>query len=160
MDEFDRHLLALVQRDNRKTHEALGEAIGLSPTAVRRRLRRLRDDGVIVADVSLVDPQTLGITVIIRVRLEKESHATYEAFKQRMVAAEEVSQVYTVSGPEDLIVIAHLPSLPDYDEWIGQNLLSDDNLARSDTNIVYNRVKYETAVAVGCERSWSGANRT
>ena len=149
VDSFDAKLLALVQRDNRQTNERLGEQVGLSPTAVRRRLRRLREDGVIVGDVSLVDPAALGITVIIRVRLEKESHATYEAFKTRMIAAEEVSQVYTVSGPEDFVVIAHLPDLPAYDRWIAENLLSDDSLARSDTNIVYNRVKYDTRVTPG-----------
>jgi hypothetical protein len=53
-----------------------------------------------------------------------------------------------------------MPSFPDYDDWIGQNLLSDNNPARSDTNIVYNRVKHETAVAVGGERPGSKANRT
>ena len=148
MDDFDRKLLALVQRDNRQTNEALGAQVGLSATAVRRRLARLRDDGVIIGDVSLVDPAKLGITVIIRIRLEKESHATYEALKARLHAAEEVAQAYTVSGPEDFVVIAHLPDLPSYDDWIQEHLLSDDSLARSDTNIVYRRVKHTTAVPV------------
>ena len=149
MDGFDRRLLALVQRDNRQTNEALGAQVGLSATAVRRRLARLRAEGVIIGDVSLVDPAKLGTTVIIRVRFEKESHATYAAFKDRMLGDETVSQVYTVSGPEDFVVIAHPPDLPAYDDWIAANLLSDDNLARSETNIVYKRVKYATIVPVG-----------
>lgn len=149
LDSFDRRILALLQRDNQRTFTAIGEAVGLSPSAVRRRVDRLRRDKVIAGDVSLVNPETLGITVIISVRFEKESHATYEAFKKQMRSLPEVAQCYTVSGDVDFIVIAHLPDLPSYDDWIGRHLLSNAALARSDTNIVYSRVKFETAIPVG-----------
>ena len=43
LDDFDRRILDLVQRDNRLTIEAIGERVGLSATAVQRRLKRLRD---------------------------------------------------------------------------------------------------------------------
>ena len=49
MDEFDRRLLALLQRDNRRTYDDLGSELGLSATAVRRRATRLREAGVIAA---------------------------------------------------------------------------------------------------------------
>ena len=149
LDAFDNKLLALLQQDNRRTFAELGDAVGLSPTAVRRRVGRLRASGVIVADVSLVDPARLGVTVIISVRFEKESHTTYEAFKAQMRALPEVAQCYTVSGDVDFIVIAHLPDLAHYDVWIGEHLLSNDAIARSDTNIVYSRVKFQTALPVG-----------
>ncbi len=148
LDVFDRRILELLQRNNQRTFDRLGESIGLSATAVRRRVRRLRKLGVIRADVSLLDPSALGITVIISVRFEKESHATYEDFKTQMLALPEVAQCYTVSGDVDFIVIAHLPDLSTYDDWIGRHLLSNPAIARSDTNIVYSRVKFETAIPV------------
>lgn len=148
LDAFDHRILDLLQRDNRRTFSAIGEAVGLSATAVRRRVARLRSEGVIVADVSLVDPARLGITVIISVRFEKESHATYEVFKKQMLDLPEVAQCYTVSGDVDFMVIAHLPDLPGYDDWIGRHLLSNPAIARSDTNIVYSRVKYETSIPI------------
>src|SRR5574337_782603 len=51
LDERDRAILDLVQRDNRLTSDAIGERVGLGATAVQRRLKRLRDVGVIEADV-------------------------------------------------------------------------------------------------------------
>jgi len=149
LDSFDKALLDQVQRDNRQSHEALGHAVGLSSSSVRRRLARLRAEGVIVADVSLLDPAALGVTVIVSIRFEKESHRTYEDFKKQMRAASEVQQCYTVSGEVDFIVIAHFPSVAIYEQWIADYLLGNDALQRSDTNIVYSRVKYDTAVPVG-----------
>lgn len=148
MDAFDRKLLAHVQCNNQQTHEALGEAIGLSPSAVRRLLKALRASGVIIADVALADPARLGLTVIVSVRFEKESDASYAAFKAAMRAAPEVSQCYSVSGPSDFILVAHLADLAEYERWLSQHLLPNPAIARSDAAFVYDRVKYETAVTI------------
>lgn len=148
MDTFDRRLLSLLQANNLQTYEALGEQLGLSPTAVRRRARRLREGGIIRADVSLVEPSKVGISVIVQIRFEKESNATYGAFKRRMLATPEISQCYTVSGDVDFIVIGHFPDLQAYDQWVEAELLADAAVARSTTNIVYRTVKFETAIQV------------
>jgi len=60
LDERDRAILDLVQRDNRLTSDAIGERVGLGATAVQRRLKRLRDLGVIEADVAIVSPKAVG----------------------------------------------------------------------------------------------------
>ncbi|TIQ75268.1 MAG: AsnC family transcriptional regulator, partial [Mesorhizobium sp.] len=60
LDRVDRKLLNAVQRDNRLTTAELGELAGLSATACQRRLKRLRDEGVIEADVAIVSPQAVG----------------------------------------------------------------------------------------------------
>lgn len=148
MDEFDRRLLRLLQRDNRRTYDDLGNELGLSATAVRRRAARLRKEGVIAADVSLINPDHLGISVIVSVRFEKESHATYEAFKKQMKAAPEVRQCYTVSGEVDFILMAHFEDLPAYDDWVAENFLSNPAIARTTTNVVYRSVKFDTAYPV------------
>lgn len=147
MDAFDHKLLARVQANNLQSHDALGAEIGLSPSAVRRRLQRLRADKVIVADVALVDPARLGITVIVSIRMANESKDTYAAFKARMLADDSISQCYTVAGPVDFMVIGHFRDLAQYERWIEANILCDAAIARSDTAIVYSRVKFQTAVA-------------
>lgn len=146
LDRFDRAILALVQRNNLQSQDEIGVRVGLSASAVRRRLKLLRNAGVIAADVSIVNPEKVGISVIVSIRFEKESHTTYEAFKSQMKALPEVTQCYTVSGETDFIVIGHFADLPSYEVWIGQYLLSNPAIARSDTNIVYSRVKFSTAV--------------
>lgn len=145
-DRFDRRQLALLQENNLRTFDDLAAELGLSATAVRRRARLLRQNGVITRDVSIVDPANFAITVIVSIRFEKESHATYQAFKAKMKLAPEISQCYTVSGDVDFIIIGHFVDLRTYDEWVGMHLLSDPNIARSSTNVVYTHVKFETAV--------------
>lgn len=146
LDRFDHNILTLMQQHNLTSHEELGLRVGLSASAVRRRLKLLRETGVIAADVSIINPEKVGISVIVSIRFEKESHATYEAFKSQMKALPEVAQCYTVSGETDFIVIGHFTDLPSYEVWIGQYLLSNPAIARSDTNIVYSRVKFSTAI--------------
>lgn len=148
VDDFDRKLLTWVQRNNRLTHEQLATKVGISPSAVRRRLARLRADRVIVADVSLLDPSKRVVTVITSIRMVTETRAVYEAFRRKMKDASEVAQCYTVSGESDFIVIAHFDSLGSYEEWIDAYILSDDAVQRSETNIVYSCVKYDTSIPV------------
>lgn len=148
LDRFDRRLLELVQGDARQSHARLGEQMGLSASSVRRRLDRLRADGVILREVAIVDPGRLGITVIVSVRMAHENHQSYETFKKAMLGDERVQQCYTVSGEVDFVVLAMFPDLPAYETWIGERILADPDIQRSDTNIVYSTVKRETATPI------------
>jgi Lrp/AsnC family leucine-responsive transcriptional regulator len=158
MDAFDHHLLRILQVNNQTSYETLGEAVGLSATAVRRRVKRMRESGVIRADVALLDTSRVGITVITSIRFEKESTATYEAFKRRMKAAPAIAQCYTVTGDVDVVLIAHFPDLAAYEQWVADELLTDPAVARSTANVVYRTVKFETAIALP-DGSTGGARR-
>lgn len=148
LDDHDRRLLALVQKDNRRSYDDLAEELNISASSVRRRLKRLRDKRIIARDVSIVDPGRRLVTVITSIRLLNETHSVYEAFKRKMRKSPEVAQCYTVSGEADFVVLAHFNDLQCYEEWIDRHILSDDTVQRSETNIVYSRVKYETALNV------------
>lgn len=148
LDEHDRRLLGLVQRNNRQSYDALAAQVHLSPSAVRRRLNRLRNEGVIVGDVALINPAHALVTVITSIRLLNETTGVYRSFKQRMLNSKEVSQCYTVSGEADFIVIGHFANLAGYEAWIDQHILNNDDVQRSDTNIVYSTTKFDTAIDV------------
>ena len=146
LDRIDHRLLDQLQRNNRLSMAALGESIGLSEPATRRRVARLRKAGFIVADVSLVDPARLGVGIIIAIRFEKESRTTYEAFKQEIRDTPEITQCYTVTGDEDFILIGHFPDMVAYDDWINSRILTNPSISRSTTHVVYRRVKFDTAI--------------
>jgi len=148
LDTFDRKILNELQRDNRQSLTVLGDRVGLSEPSVRRRIKALRTSGVIMRDVSLVDPGTLALTVIVSVRLDKESRGTYDRLKALIDDTPEIVQAYTVTGDEDFILIGHFQSMTDYDDWINEAILTEPSIARTTTNVVYRRVKYETAVSV------------
>jgi len=89
LDEFDRALLKEVQIDNQTPARILADRVGLSGSAVLRRLRR---DGLIVADVAIVHPSVLGtpLTIHVLVLLERETSERLNEFIRRLRSRPEV----------------------------------------------------------------------
>ena len=146
LDDNDRAILRLVQENNQRTHAEIGEKVGLSASSVRRRLAQLRDEGVIQKEVSILEPASAGITVIVMVTFQQESLETVQTFRQRMIAAPQVSQCYSVAGGVDYVLVAHAADLASYESWSEQALMDDPAIRRYDTHIVWSRVKFETAL--------------
>lgn len=61
MDQHDRRIAAILQKNNRCSADEIGEAVGLSASAVHRRIARMREDGLIAADVAVLDPKAFGV---------------------------------------------------------------------------------------------------
>jgi Lrp/AsnC family leucine-responsive transcriptional regulator len=142
LDAFDRAILSVVQRNNQLTHEAIGTTVGLSGSAVRRRLTELRKTGVIEADISVVSGEVNGLTFLVQVSFAREEPAIYEAFRRQMLADAAVSQCYSVAGDVDFILVAHASSPAAYEAWGAQALMANPAIARYSTTLVWSRVKF------------------
>ncbi|TIQ16692.1 MAG: Lrp/AsnC family transcriptional regulator, partial [Mesorhizobium sp.] len=92
LDRIDRKILNVVQRNNRLTTEELGELAGLSATACQRRLKRLRDAGVIEADVAIVSPEAVGrpLLLLVSITLERDRADIIDRFKQAIRRTPEI----------------------------------------------------------------------
>lgn len=130
LDRFDHALLVLVQQDNQMPARLLAEQIGLSESAVLRRLRRLRAEGVIVADRAIVRPAALGLplTLHVLVSLERESAAALDAFIRKTRARPEVRQAWYVTGEADFVLLLQLPDMEAYDRFARQVFHDDPNV--------------------------------
>lgn len=145
LDPFDRGILRIVQSDNQLSHAAIGEQVGLSASAVRRRLAALRAAGVIERDVSVLSGRTTGITLIVSLNFAYETPALYAAFDDQMRALPEVTQCYHVAGAVDYILVVAAPSLEWYEEWSKAQFMANEAIARYDTTVVWSCKKFETA---------------
>ncbi|HET7844195.1 MAG TPA: Lrp/AsnC family transcriptional regulator [Xanthomonadales bacterium] len=143
LDALDRRLLALWQRDTRRSAESLGEEIGLSGAAVHRRLKRLRDDGVIAAEVALLDPAAVGAgqACVVAVDVEREGLIELERFERRMLALPQVQQCWYVTGQSDFVLVVVTPDVASYEAFTREHLLSDANVKSFTTHVVLKRVK-------------------
>jgi Lrp/AsnC family leucine-responsive transcriptional regulator len=148
LDDIDRRVLAAVQADNLVSAEQLGAAVGLSASAAQRRLRRLRDEGVIVADVSVVDPQAVGraMTFIVELTLEREGAAELDAFKRRIQGVPEIQQCYYVTGDADFILVVVTRDMDEYDALTRRLFVENANVKRYRTSVAMSRVKVSLAV--------------
>jgi Lrp/AsnC family leucine-responsive transcriptional regulator len=150
VDSFDIKILNIVQRDNRLSAEKIAERVGLSPSAVQRRLKRLRADGIIEADVAVISPEAIGRTLIaiVGVIIDKErplSMALAE-FKNLMLKTPEVMQCYDVTGEADFIVVITVRDMQEYETISRRLFMENPNVRRYKTSLVVRRIKSGTIV--------------
>lgn len=148
LDRLDRHLLNVLQRDNRISNQDLAEKVGLSPPACLRRVRKLRENGVITADVSLISPEALDyrLNIIVEVEMVRDQLDIYDNFVRKMRAAPEVSQCYQVTGEVDFVLVVLVPDMQGYEAFARRDLASDRNLSKFRSLISLRREKFETAI--------------
>jgi Lrp/AsnC family leucine-responsive transcriptional regulator len=150
IDQFDKHILRLLQQNNRLTSDELAEEVGLSASAVQRRLKRLRDEKIIEADVSIISPSVagIGITCIVDVVLERGNSQALEKFKSSVVKLSEVMQCYFVTGSYDFVMIVNSPTMQQYEEFTKEWLMDNPNVKHFYTHVVMDKVKVGYGIAI------------
>lgn len=150
LDRIDRHILTLLQQDNRISNQKLAEIVGLSPPACLRRVKKLRDDGVIIADVSIVNPRVLGkkLNIIVEIEMSRDSLDISDSFMRKMHEAHEVTQCYQVTGEIDFVLVVMVEDMEAYEAFARRELASNTYLRKFRTLISLRRNKFSTAVDV------------
>ncbi|MGV6802146.1 MAG: Lrp/AsnC family transcriptional regulator [bacterium] len=146
MDALDHKILALVQKNNLLTHQRIGQEIGLSPSAVRRRLALLRRNGTIAADVSIIRPAKNTVTVIVFIVFAKETPDIYSEFEKQLCALPEVKQFYHIAGDKDCMLIVNTDSLQAYEQWAITHIMPNEAIARYDSTVVWSCKKFDTTI--------------
>ena len=143
LDELDHRLLACLQQDAGQTLHQLGDAVGLSPSAVQRRMTRYRRMGLIARQIAVLDPEVLRGTVLaaVFVTMERESIRAHNAFRERMRSAPNVQQCYSLAGERDYLVIVTAGAMPDCRDAVDRLFMGDPNVKRYTTHIVFDVVK-------------------
>ncbi|QIE55667.1 Lrp/AsnC family transcriptional regulator [Pikeienuella piscinae] len=148
MDSFDVKLLELIQENSRLTADQLSEFVNLSPSACQRRIKRLRDDGVIEAEVAVLSPAAVGrgLMMVVGVTLEREHPDIINGFKESMRAMPEVMQCLYVTGGVDFILIVTAKTMEQYDAFTQRFFFENPNIRRFETSVVMDRVKMRLSV--------------
>ena len=127
IDDFDRRLLDLVRRNNLEPARVLADKVGLSLSAVLRRLRRLREEKVIVADIAVVDPALTGsaLTMHVLVRMQQAGPHAMDAYAREIVRYREVTGAWDVTGDDDFVLKVQVASMAEYDAFTRRALAED-----------------------------------
>jgi len=143
LDRFDRQLLNLVQEDSGLTAERLAEQVSLSPSAVQRRLRRMREQGVIVRDAAIVDPKKIGKPTffIVSLQVERERPELLAQLRGWIAAQIHIQQAFYVTGEADFILVITAPDTEVYDELMSRLVSENPNVKRFTTNVALGIVK-------------------
>lgn len=138
LDDHDRRLLTLLQRDATVTAEVLGSELGLSASTVQRRIKRLRETGVIEREVAIVNTDAVGkrMTFIVGVKVDFGQKAGVDALQKKLLADPRTQQAYYVTGEVDLILTVVVQDMQDYDNWSKTLLLASPAMLRFQSNVV------------------------
>lgn len=150
MDSFDKKILEIVQRNNLLSTEKIADQVNLSSSAVQRRLKRLRKEGIIEADVAIISSLASGrlLTIIVEVTLEQERliSSILDEFKKLVLATPEVMQCYHVTGNADFILIIAAKDMQDYEAITHRLFIDNRSVKRYQTSVVVSRVKSRSVI--------------
>ncbi|MGY4229819.1 Lrp/AsnC family leucine-responsive transcriptional regulator [Bradyrhizobium sp. USDA 4503] len=149
-DRIDARILELVQKNNRLTSEVLGELAGLSATACQRRLKRLRAERIIEADVSIVSPKAVGrpIQMLVLVTLERERSDIIDRFKKAIKSSAEVVNGFYVTGDADFVLYVTARTMEEYEQFTRQFFYTNPDIKGFKTMVILDRVKAGFAIPV------------
>lgn len=143
-DAKDARILEIVQENNRLTTDQIGEMVGLSATACQRRLKRLREAGIIEKDVAIVSPKAVGrpIQMLVAVSLERERADIIDRFKKAIRSTREIVNGFYVTGETDFILYVTTPTMEDYEIFTRRFFYENPNIKGFRTMVVVDRVKF------------------
>jgi Lrp/AsnC family leucine-responsive transcriptional regulator len=150
LDRIDIGILQAVQQNNRLTSEELGERVGLSATACQRRLKRLRAEGVIEADISVISPKAVGrpVSMLVLVSLERERADIVDKFKAAIRSTPEVMIGYYVTGDADFVLLITAKDMEDYERFTRRFFYENHDIKGFKTMVVMDRVKASFALPI------------
>lgn len=148
LDALDRRLLDCLQKDNLQTAEQLAEQIGRSPSAIARRLRRLRATGAVAADMALVSEDAAGSPLFVVVHIQLERHAPQEGdqLRRRLLASPNVQLCLDISGTFDIMLLVVASDMDDYNRFADAMLAGHGAVRRFESSFVKKRIKATLAV--------------
>jgi len=150
LDDFDRKILAALQKDGRITNVALAEVVALSPSQCARRLQRLEEAGAVRGYGAFLDPASLGlgITALVTVTLEKHARANIKEFRETVMRWAEIVECLAITGDGDFQLRIVARDLSSFSQFLMDVVIPMPGVATTRSHIVLEQVKSTTALPI------------
>lgn len=153
LDDTDRKILRLLQADGRMTNASLAEAVGLTPTPMLQRLRKLEQRGVIAGYRAVLDAEACERSTRAFAQVELKEHNTenHERFVREVQQMEEVLEIHHVAGEVDFVLKVAVKDLAAYERFLLDRLNRVPGIARTNSIFILSSSKSEGIVPMGEE---------
>ena len=148
IDDIDLRLLDQLQQDASLSNLELAQRVFTSPPTSLRRVKRLRDAGLIERQVALLSPDKLapllgfGLTALVEITLDRQGADWLDAFERRILPDAGVQQCYRVSPGPDFVLVIQLRDMPEYLELAQRLFTSDANVRNVKAFFSVKRAKF------------------
>jgi DNA-binding Lrp family transcriptional regulator len=152
LDKADFALLELLQSDSSLTNLELAQRVHMSPPTCLRRVKRLREAGLIESEIAILNPELLartlghGLEAVVEVSLDRQGNEEQEAFEQRVGVDDAVQQCYRVSPGPDFVLIVYARDMPDYLALAQRLFTSDANVRNVKAFFSVKRAKFRPRI--------------
>lgn len=155
LDATDLLLLQQLQKDASLSNQALAERVHTSPPTCLRRVKRLRDAGLIERQVAILNPERLaatlghGLSAIVEITLDRQDAAALDGFEARVALDTAVQQCYRVSPGPDFVLVVHTRDMPAYHALAQRLFITDANVRNVKAFFSIQRSKFGAELALG-----------
>ncbi|GAA3526100.1 Lrp/AsnC family transcriptional regulator [Aeromicrobium panaciterrae] len=140
MDNIDRQLIGCLLEDGRASYAAIGDKIGLSAPAVKRRTDRLLADGVISGFTAVLDPDLVGWSTEAYVAVHCKGAISPEELRKAFSRVPEVHSAATISGQADAMLRIVAKDVRDLERALERVRTETSQVDHTETSIVLSRL--------------------
>jgi Lrp/AsnC family transcriptional regulator len=147
LDDLDRNILALLQQDASLALEEIARRLGASKTPVWNRIRKMKERGVIKAEVAIVDPEKVGLETCFFVLIRTSQHDAgwLERFLNAVKARPEVMEAHRLAGDVDYILKVRVANARAYDAFY-RSLIAEVSIFNVTSTLSMEEIKNTTAL--------------
>ncbi|VVE74468.1 AsnC family transcriptional regulator [Pandoraea captiosa] len=155
LDDLDLRILGVLQTDASISNLELSRRVHASAPTCLRRVRVLREAGIIARQIAIIDTARLGPTLraVVEVSLDRQAAEDYDAFEAYICEEPAVTQCYRVSPGPDFVLIAEVPDMAAYDELARRIFKSAANIRNVRTFFSTRCAKFEANAPVHAKAS-------
>ena len=152
LDNIDIKLLELLQIDASQSNQSLAEKVHISPPTCLRRVKTLRDNGLIERQIAILNPDKLaeiqgyGLTALVEITLDRQGAEHLEAFEVRVIQDTAVQQCYRVSPGPDFCLIVYCAAMPAYLTLANRLFTQDANVRNVKAFFSTKRSKFQLKI--------------
>ena len=151
IDDFDRAILAALQKDGAMTNAALAERVNLSASQISRRRSALEEAGVIEGYSARLGAAKLGygLRAVIRVNLRSHGPGKDEDFARFVASHPQIRSAFSVSGDADYILDVRMTDLDAFADFVHSALLPHPQVSQVRSEIVLKTLKDDRGLPLG-----------
>lgn len=143
IDSFDKRILQIIQENSLTSQREIGEIVGLSAAAVHRRIKRMKEAGIVDREVAIVNRDKVGanVTILVELFLESEKIEEIDAIKTKFNTVPEIQPCFYITGESDFFLILVVPSMAYYESLTRELFFENKNIKKFRTTVVMDVAK-------------------
>lgn len=148
MDDKDRQILNILQKDSSLTNIELAERVNLSPSACLRRVKQLEDSGTIERYVAILSKEKAHKTAMafVFIRVERQNLDVFQAFEKAVGEIPEVMECYLMAGDSDYMLKLVYKDAKDFERIYFKQILSLPGVLGTESRPTLRTVYSSTAI--------------